>query len=551
MPKASEEISLHLRPSARLSILFLLTSFLLSLAFLSTRNIYDDEIATADLLPLPTAQIIAMQNHTDVHPPGMYVLAHLGYNVIHSPRWVTIFPLLCLYTGLSVFVLAYAPLFRSPAARFCFILLATLHPQLLMWGNSIRWYPWWTGLALLTVTVALNSRRSAPVFSLVRAATLGLFLASLFYLNYITIIFTLALIAGMLLRYGRSVWKPLLLTAVVEAALIAPQLRPFLTVHLHGSGDQRSNPILSAARLTQSLFSSEAFLPWHPAALTAALLMLVLTLVGIRLGLRYIRTCRLVSAPEGDRSLASLLTTSLLFLLLVAVTGLGGKPRNGLALVPLLAPAIALVVGSLRPRAAKLCIAFFIVWSAWGITHLLRREGLTKSGMNNRPEEVLNFIEQTRGNACSVAITYDPILSFYLVESHLPRQLVLSFSQNNLYRDAIPFTPRQCPAIKLYVVQSYLGGFGGYETILPNQLRTATQFIHTPLQINKFSIDPDAPIKRRLRFIGGTADLPDYRYMVGSGYLAPADLPTLEAYLPYLTPADGHTQPLKQSLLFR
>ena len=144
---------------------------------------------------------------------------------------------------------------------------------------------------------------------------------------------------------------------------------------------------------------------------------------------------------------------------------------------------MALVVGSLRRREMRLAtLAFFGVWSALGATHLLRREGLTKSGMNNRPDEVLRFIESSRGEACSVVVTYDPVLSFYLVESRLPRQLVLTLSQNSLYRNATPFDPTACTKADLYVVQSYLGGFGGYETVLPSQLRAASSFILPPVR---------------------------------------------------------------------
>ena len=146
MPTASgEPFPQPHRSSVWLPVVFLLVSLLIALAFLAKRNIYDDEIASADLLPMSVAQIVATINHTDVHPPGMYVLGHLGYRLVPSARWVTLFPLACLYAGLTVFVLAVAPLFRNGWTRGAFLLFATLHPQLLMWGNSIRWYPWWTG----------------------------------------------------------------------------------------------------------------------------------------------------------------------------------------------------------------------------------------------------------------------------------------------------------------------------------------------------------------------------------------------------------------------
>ncbi len=531
------------RASVWLPVGFLLVSFLMALAFLAARNIYDDEIGTADLLPMSTARIIATMNHADVHPPGMYVLAHLGYQVIPSARWVTLFPLLCLYGGLTVFVLAVLPLFRGTATRLAFLLFAMLHPQLLMWGNSIRWYPWWTGVALLAVVVAQDPRdpeRRELAFG--RAAGLGLLLGCMFYLNYITIIFSLALVAGMVVRYGWRVWRPLVVTAFVALAIVAPQLHAFLTVHLRGSGGQRSKAAVSTARLLQSLICSEAFLPWHPMAVLAAVMWLVIGMVAVLRAVRFVRARPFGVLPDDERCLISLLVLSFMLVGLVAVTGLGGKPRNGLVLVPLLAPAMALAVGSLRRREIRLAaMGFFVLWSGWGIAHLLRREGLTKSGMNNRPDEVLRFIESSRGSECSVVVTYDPVLSFFLVESHLPRQLVLTLTQNSLYRSAAPFAAKDCGATKLYVVQSYLGGFGGYETILPDQLRAAVKFIHAPMAVNKFSFDPDAGMKRRLTFVGGSAGLPDYRYMVGSGEMDGAKLGELEAAMPYLTVADGRS----------
>ena len=292
----------------------------------------------------------------------------------------------------------------------------------------------------------------------------------------------------------------------------------------------------------QSLLCSEAFLPWHPIAVVALLLWLTLAVAAAAKGARFLRGRPVRGLTAADRCLVSLLVLSFALLGLVAVAGLGGKPRNGLALVPLLAPAMALAVGSLRLRAARLAtMTFFVVWSAWGVAHLLRREGLAKSGMNNRPDEELRFIESSRGGACSVVVTYDPVLSFYLVESHLPRQLVLTLTQISLYRDAAPFDVKECSSTKLYVVQSYLGGFGGYETILPDQLRAAVSFIHAPIATNQFSFDPDAGVKRRLTFVGGDAAMPDYRYVVRSGEIDGSRLEALKAAVPYLTVADGHS----------
>ena len=55
---------------------FLAVSLLVSLAFLSVRNIYDDEALSLAVVDSSVSQIIKAANTGDVHPPGMYLLAH-------------------------------------------------------------------------------------------------------------------------------------------------------------------------------------------------------------------------------------------------------------------------------------------------------------------------------------------------------------------------------------------------------------------------------------------------------------------------------------------
>src|SRR6202041_2210215 len=137
--------------------------------------------------------------HGDIHPPGMYLLAHFAYSVLPSFRWINLFPCLLLYTGLAFFLLQIAPLFAGTRSQLCLLLIATLHPQLLLWSTTFRWYSWWTGLALITLTAALQPRKLRPTLSVPRALTLGILLGCLFYLNYITFFFVFALGAAVLL----------------------------------------------------------------------------------------------------------------------------------------------------------------------------------------------------------------------------------------------------------------------------------------------------------------------------------------------------------------
>ena len=522
---------------------FLLVSAALSVVLLAVRNLYDDELSSVPLVKDSIRNIVHLTSETNVHPPGMYVLAHLAYLVVPSIRWINLFPAALLYAGLALFLFEVTPLFAQTRSRVCLLLLATLHPQLLMWGTSFRWYGWWTGIALIVLTVALQPRKSEPLLSVARALTLGVLLACLFYLNYITILFAFALGVAMALRYRNTARPrllfPVLLSLVVFFALVAPQIPTMLKVHLPQSENQRSGLPASFLRLLQSIATSEAYLPWHPLAILSGLLFIMLCVVGLIAILRMKRS-PLLDVLNSSSSLAAITLFSIVFFFLVAVTRLGGKPRNGLLLIPTLAVVIAWIVSTLRPRLQSAAILFFALWSAVGIAHLLGRYGLTKASMNDRPELVVSFVQQTSGTGCSVVITYDPAVAYALTHPSLPRVLVISpFDEGRESTQALP--PDDCAKPTLYVVQSYWGD-PVFQKVLAGELRIATEYIQGQPGTRFFDLDPDAARKRQLarlpllgRELAPAALLPDYRYAVTTGPIDRASLDPMRQHMPHFT----------------
>ena len=521
---------------------FLLVSAALSVALLAVRNLYDDEISSAALVEGPVRHILQVTGASNVHPPGMYLLAHLAYLIVPSIRWINLFAIAFLYAGLASFLLQVTPLFDRTRSRVSLLLLATLHPQLLMWGTSFRWYSWWTGLALIAVTVALQPRKSEPTLSLPRAATLGLLLACLFYLNYITFLFAFALGAAMLLRY-RNVSRsrlliPSVLSGVIFFILIVPQIPTMLNVHFPNSHDQRSGLAASSLRLIQSVATSEAFLPWHPLALLAGLLFFALCIAGVT---AVVRLKRLHQAPPGTgNALASIALFGIVFFFLVAASRLGGKPRNGLLLIPVLAVVAAWIIGTLRPRMQTPVLFFFALWSAVGLAHMFGRYGLTKASMNDRPELVAAFIQQTSGAGCSVVVTYDAPLAFLLAHSDQPRLLIISPFPEDTLGASSSLPNGDCAETTLYAIQSYSGGDPVRQQLLDTELQTAAQYIRSHPRTRFFGIDPDAARKRsvaRLPVIGRelspAALLPDYRYVVTSGAVDRITIPHMRRNMPH------------------
>jgi hypothetical protein len=550
--------------SSPLTACFFAISLLLSVAFVATRNTYDDEYSNLTYVSLSVPQIIHAANSADVHPPGMYLLTHFAFEATPSPRWMTLWDVLLLYAGLATYLFAVAPLFTGTGSRMCFLLLAALHPQLLMWGNTIRWYGWWTGVALITLVVAMRPGAEArrdpgsrhnpgplantnvqalPRFSYPRAVVLGLLLVCLFYLNYITLVFGAALGLTMLFRYSWRAWKQFLLTLAVFTPLIVPQLHAFLTVHIPGGSGQRAGIALSLARLVDATLCSEAYLPWHPLAILALVVFPALLVYGAIRAYRLARASTLSAALlTGEPGLASLVLFSLLFFCLVVAAGFGVKPRNGLLLIPLLAVPFALIVGSLRSgRLQALVLGFIALWSGVGIGHLLGREGLTKSNMNNRPEELTRYLQQAQGADCSVVVTYDSLMALTVSTSHLPRTLLLTPAPSPIPLHEPPFVLDQCARVDLYRVQSYLGGLGPWGKGVSDQMAAALP--SPPAKILNLSPDPQAARKRRLTFLTGASDLPDYRYVVRVNALTPTEFVAVEQKLRAYKPVDGQPRP--------
>lgn len=556
------------KPNPRaLAATFLLISATLSVVILGVRNLYDDEISSLDLVTTPARNILQITAQGDVHPPGMYLLAHLAHSILPSFRWMNLFPWLILYTGLAIFLLQVTPLLDRTRSQVCLLLLATLHPQLLLWSTTFRWYSWWTGLALITLTAALQPRDPNPRLGNARALTLGLLMACLFYLNYITFLFASALCAAMLLRYrsqpGRRLLPPALLILGVFLALIAPQLHTMVNVHIPNGRAQTSGLADSIIRLLLSVAASEAYMPWHPLAILASLLFAAFCIAGIiaLAGLYRGRRAPTLDAESANRTrpdiaLASIALFGLLFVVLVAVSGLGGKPRNGLLLIPVLAPVAALIAGALRPRMQNAILIFLALWSVVGAAHILGRYRLSKASMNDRPEQVVAFVAQTTRPGCAIVVTYDITLTFSIAQANLPRVLILSPFDSTIFGGFRALPGGECAHTSLYAVQSYLGNSSSWEHTLNEQLQSSTQFIEGRPRTDSFTFDPEAARKRNLSRIPGlhddlssAAQLPDYRYVVTSGPIDPASLEALRKRVPDFSAgnsnsrADNPTQP--------
>jgi hypothetical protein len=474
---------------------------------------------------------------------------------VPSYRWFNLLPLVILYLGLGFFLLQFFPPMRTHRALAIGLIFAALHPEFLMWSNTFRWFCPWTGLALAALGLFLQPRKEVWALGWFGATAGGLLLASMFYLNYITLIALVALLPALWLRFrGHSVPQSrrwLYLSAVIFLTLSAPQLHTMLTVHMANSSGQRSTLLVSVLRLLQAIAGSEAYLPWRPLALLAS----VAVAIGLALGVIALCGKSPTARRDGAAQLGSsyeqtLILFAAVFLLALMLTGLGGKPRSAILLLPVLAPAVARGAERLPGLYQLALLLLLACWSCVGGVHLIGRYGLQKASMNERPEDVVTLIERNQHAAdalhrpavhCGIAVTYDDAVAFGLAARHIPELLILSAESGSLFAGTLNSLPSTCASPYLYLIRSYLSGIPQKDGKYSGQIDAARQFFLASPSVTNLSPDPQAAMKRRLsHWLGlsaGTA-LPDFRFTVTSGQFDRARLPAVRATLSYFTSGD-------------
>jgi len=498
-------------------------SIALAVLILARRNIYDDELQSFGFIRMTMARIWSAAGADPVHPPGMYVLGRLFFRLIPSARWMTLGPLAIFYLGSIWFLFRARSYFGRDTAAFAVFALAGLfHPHLLMWSNSIRWYPSWTGLALIALTAVLRLGRrdetGPPDRSTLSWGEVALFVvlgAALVYLNYLSFFLFAALAAGWAVRFRLR--PPLAKAAVLvigTAVLCLPQILIFVRLQAPNAGNQAAPLFVSFARLAHGVLIGEALLPWHPAAV-----MMLVCEAALAVGFLLLRRRPpSVSAegPDGPRLVPPILAVVLLLGLLGGLSGLGGKPRSFLILAPLagfLAAAALKRIGSRAATAAALAV--LAVWIGFGARNLLAREGTAKSGWNDKPEDVVHFVVREAGGGCVLIFAVDPGLAYALNEARAGRR----WSVCSLFPDHVhgvargEIRDRDCRPDIVFIIDSGRTASDEIRAVMSE----AAALLDRPRR-RHFVPDPDVARKQAIPGLGDfTRGLPFFRHEVVFG----------------------------------
>ena len=506
-----------------------LVSTLLGLAFATQRIVYDDELVSYELINKPLAELWRVANHDDVHPPLMYALGRLLMLSGLSPRLSTLLPLFIANFGLLYFCIKLSPLFSKRSSWLLLVGLCLVHPQWVLWTHSIRWYPYWSGLALGGLGILIDASRSDR-FKLWQGVALGICISGMLYFNYLTMpwIALMGLVWLLIAPANRASKKVYLVGVGLAALAFLPQIEA-LRDHLGRASSQVSNPVVALARLLIGLSMSDAMLPWTVLALMMALLVCVpLVFISAKnlWGSFSIQMrpplFKIDASNDGTELRVFLLLGGMIAL--AAVSGLGAKARSFVALVPLMIFVLLLAWERLKSLWLRRGLALVTgLWLFFAWSHLLGRYGLAKASLNDRPEEVVELIRSASAAQRVVVVTRDPALSYAVnkmaAEGNLP-WIAWYSSPEALHRLPAFSTLPEGPQY-LFVVESYIGADREIKEAFQHSWQDLRELIREPKSAH-LSLDPDYESKLKLkRILPEAADLPRYRFEVVYGKVDP------------------------------
>jgi hypothetical protein len=303
----------------------------------------------------------------------------------------------------AVFRFAGLERFSSRPALVLQFLLVVMHPALLMWCTGLRWTTWFVPLFLLAI---LWVRRDAPspwrFWGVLALAGLGLF-----YLNYLALLLMPPLVLVALRRRNATQeWRAIAVSAAVAAPFVLYQLYMLVRFQIGHTADQRSGPLGALAGLVQGIAI-------HPGIFPVSILGIVTLAAFAALSclLLWRERSNLQRDPETWLAGGSII--------LLALTGLSGKWRNLVPLVPLL---FAKFVPSLERAPSRLGMALAWVLALSNLIGCINvaQHRDTNKGSWNLP--VAETVAATRAAAAScgtgtpVIAVFDPVLAANLAE---------------------------------------------------------------------------------------------------------------------------------------
>ncbi len=363
---------------------------------------YDDEFFNITLIEKFGFKTINFLQHNDVHPPLSYIINLVLFRLLHSWSLVRVCSGLLMSLTFICVIEKERRVFGNQYAFVLFLLLA-LNPALLMWCTGIRWYAYFMPV-LLYLLFQPNRNRYKPWLILGAGITL------MAYTGYIAFL----LVVPLLLLYWWSIsddpqvkMKQLIYVVPIFLFLYAYQFYVFVTVHLRGRGKELTFNVVNNARgYFISQISNQGVFPIS--------ILAIISLLGF-IGL-LVCILKYTFWQSYDKKSRQILFVYFLVTLLILVSGLGGKFRNFIVLIPFQVYLVMHFYTVLKTnKLYLLSLVLVIVANIWGCVNVIRHTGTTKNSWNLPISETISAIENLHNKDSSLLVfTHDPTLTFVL-----------------------------------------------------------------------------------------------------------------------------------------
>lgn len=510
---------------------------------------YDDELHNLILVADKNIrEIISYTSNYDFHPPLQYILNKISLEVFGLNEFLLALPSI-IFTLLTM-ILSSRLLYKITKSFSWSVvsgILMLLHPLVFLWGKSIRWYPIWTFLTILSIYLFISIWNSERIRkNNAKFIVLAVIVAISFYTNYQTLVVIASIIlTSLTLDKKEGTWIHTKQTFnVIGIALFfsLPYLITFLS-HFEGFFSRKgiyeeftgTSPLITGIYFLYSVVFGQSLFPWNVSFIIFFIFGSAAFIAGITFYNKLkkeIGEAKTVKTNVGQSILkiqifrqVVYITVFLIILSFVYSLIAGINAARGLIVLPMLLVLILSTFGHYIYNNYKYSVTFkkvFYLFFLFAISilflwligsyNVISKQHLHKNGLAIPLQEILRIIEseKTITDSDLAIITTDFVLTYYLMnEGELK---VLSPYSNELMKLFVNKKEAESGNMdRIIFIDSYPGSLMPLKSELDNykaKLFKAGEIIFGPINL---AYDSDYRMKKRFF---PSSEIGEWRYKI-------------------------------------
>ncbi len=390
--------------------------YLAAYCFFNRRQFFfDDELYTLKICAAPWSEFLTSLKVIDIHPPLSYSLLKIWFFLFGTNLFTSqLFSLICIALGLYAYLRAWSRQF--PQIKWLFFLMV-IHPLLILWGGSARYYPFFffiTNLGILYFVNIMNKDYSVKnLIIYIFVTILGIYSENTYFLMFIP---QCLMISGrMFITRGikeRQFFRRFAIGLLVLVISYVPWLQ-FACNSLFSNylvRPEKPHLLVNLAFILYGSFLGQSIMPYQLGVVLPA---------AVVLGFLFFFGARKMYADDRSKFLLWAGLSGGILLLTMQIRLLAMRHFlmiSGLVLLPVL-----YFISSVRKKPVKF-ILFMAVLAVYlyGDVNILLKRNLHKGGLADPiPAIAQAFAQKISADNKSLGIYYSGVLDYYLKEHGL------------------------------------------------------------------------------------------------------------------------------------